>query len=414
MKNKKPSLLGSSLVSVAVATALVALTSQGSLAQKKYDTGASDTEIKIGNIEAYSGPASAYGMIGKTEEAYFKMINDQGGINGRKINFISYDDGYSPPKTVEQARKLIESDEVFLIFNALGTPTQSAVQKYQNTKKVPQLFVATGASKWNDPKEFPWTMGFQPSYRVEARIFAKYILKTRPDAKVAVFYQNDDFGKDYVAGLKDVFGDKASKLIVAEESYETSEPSIDSHIVKLKGTGADVLVNISTPKFAAQTIKKMAEIEWKPMHLMTDVSISIGAVMKPAGLEASEGVLSAGYLKDASDPQWKNDDGMKKFMAFADKYMPGSNISDANMVYGYAAAQTMVQVLKQAGDNLTRENVMKQAASLMDVAPDTLIPGIKINTSSTDFAPVEQLKMMQFKNGQWELFGDIISAETGG
>jgi branched-chain amino acid transport system substrate-binding protein len=414
MKNKKPSLLGSSLVSVAVATALVALTSQGALAQKKYDTGASDTEIKIGNIEAYSGPASAYGMIGKTEEAYFKMINDQGGINGRKINFISYDDGYSPPKTVEQARKLIESDEVFLIFNALGTPTQSAVQKYQNTKKVPQLFVATGASKWNDPKEFPWTMGFQPSYRVEARIFAKYILKTKPDARVAVFYQNDDFGKDYVAGLKDVFGDKASKLIVAEESYETSEPSIDSHIVKLKGTGADVLVNISTPKFAAQTIKKMAEIEWKPMHLMTDVSISIGAVMKPAGLEASEGVLSAGYLKDASDPQWKNDDGMKKFMAFADKYMPGSNISDANMVYGYAAAQTMVQVLKQAGDNLTRENVMKQAASLKDVAPDTLIPGIKINTSSTDFAPVEQLKMMQFKNGQWELFGDIISAETGG
>ena len=260
MKNKKPSLLGSSLISVAAASALVALTSQGALAQKKYDTGASDTEIKIGNIEAYSGPASAYGMIGKTEEAYFKMINDQGGINGRKINFITYDDGYSPPKTVEQARKLIESDEVFLIFNALGTPTQSAVQKYQNTKKVPQLFVATGASKWNDPKEFPWTMGFQPSYRVEARIFAKYILKTKPDAKVAVFYQNDDFGKDYVAGLKDVFGDKASRLIVAEESYETSEPSIDSHIVKLKGTGADVLVNISTPKFAAQTIKKMAEL----------------------------------------------------------------------------------------------------------------------------------------------------------
>jgi branched-chain amino acid transport system substrate-binding protein len=414
MKNKKPASFCSSLISVAAASALVALTSQGALAQKKYDTGASDTEIKIGNIEAYSGPASAYGMIGKTEEAYFKMINDQGGINGRKINFITYDDGYSPPKTVEQARKLIESDEVFLIFNALGTPTQSAVQKYQNTKKVPQLFVATGASKWNDPKEFPWTMGFQPSYRVEARIFAKYILKTKPDAKVAVFYQNDDFGKDYVAGLKDVFGDKASKLIVAEESYETSEPSIDSHIVKLKGTGADVLVNISTPKFAAQAIKKMAEIEWKPMHLMTDVSISIGAVMKPAGLEASEGVLSAGYLKDASDPQWKNDDGMKKFMAFADKYMPGSNISDANMVYGYAAAQTMVQVLKQAGDNLTRENVMKQAASLKDFAPDTLIPGIKINTSSTDFAPVEQLKMMQFKNGQWELFGDIISAETGG
>jgi ABC-type branched-subunit amino acid transport system substrate-binding protein len=398
----------------AAVSAFTVLATQSAFAQKKYDTGASDTEIKIGNIEAYSGPASAYGMIGKTEDAYFKMINDEGGVNGRKINFVTYDDGYSPPKTVEQTRKLIESDEVFLIFNALGTPTQSAVQKYQNTKKVPQLFVATGASKWNDPKEFPWTMGFQPSYRVEARIFAKYILKNKPDAKVALFYQNDDFGKDYVAGIKDIFGDKASQLIIAEESYETSEPSIDSHIVKLKGTGADVLVNISTPKFAAQTIKKMAELQWKPMHLMTDVSISIGAVMKPAGLDASEGVLSAGYLKDASDPQWKSDEGMKKFMAFADKYMPGVNISDANTVYGYAAAQTMVQALKQAGDNLTRENVMKQAASLKDFAPDTLVPGIKINTSATDFAPIEQLKMMQFKNGQWELFGDIISAETGG
>src|SRR6202142_4230786 len=276
MKNKKMSLLASGLISVTAATALAVLTTQGALAQKKYDTGATDTEIKLGNVEAYSGPASAYGVIGKTEDAYFKMINDNGGVNGRKINFISYDDGYSPRKTVEQVRKLIESDEVFLIFNALGTPTQSAVQKYQNTKKVPQLFLATGASKWNDPKDFPWTMGFQPSYRVEARIFAKYILKTKPDAKVAVFYQNDDFGKDYVAGVKDVFGDNASKIIIAEETYETSEPSIDSHIVKLKGTGADVLINISTPKFAAQTIKKLAELQWQPMHLMTDVSISTG------------------------------------------------------------------------------------------------------------------------------------------
>jgi branched-chain amino acid transport system substrate-binding protein len=414
MTNKKPSLLGSSLISIAAATALAVLTTQGALAQKKYDTGATDTEIKIGNVEAYSGPASAYGVIGKTEDAYFKMINDAGGINGRKINFISYDDGYSPPKTVEQTRKLVESDEVLLIFNALGTPTQTAVQKYLNNKKIPQLFLATGASKWNDPKDFPWTMGFQPSYRVEARIFAKYILKNKPGAKVAVFYQNDDFGKDYVAGLKDVFGDKASSLIVAEESYETTEPSIDSHIVKLKGTGADVLVNISTPKFAAQAIKKMAELQWKPMHVMTDVSISIGAVMKPAGFEASEGILSAGYLKDASDPQWASDEGMKKFMAFIEKYMPGANIADANLVYGYAASQTMVQVLKQAGDDLTRANVMKQAASLKDFAPDTTLPGIKVNTSATDFAPIEQLKMMQFKNGKWELFGDIISAEVGG
>jgi branched-chain amino acid transport system substrate-binding protein len=407
MNNKK-------LVLAAAAAAFSLLATQHAFAQKKYDTGASDTEIRIGNVEAYSGPASAYGIIGKTEEAYFRMINDAGGVNGRKINFISYDDGYSPPKTVEQIRKLIESDEVFLVFNALGTPTQTAVQKYHNAKKVPQLFLATGASKWNDPKDFPWTMGFQPSYRVEARIFAKYILKEKPNAKVAIFYANDDFGKDYVAGIREIFGAKASSLIVAEESYETTEPSIDSHIVKLKGTGADVFVNISTPKFAAQAIKKLAELEWRPMHVMTDVSISIGAVMKPAGLDASEGVLSAGYLKDASDPQWKDDEGMKKFLAFSDKYMPGANISDTNLVYGYAAAQTMVQVLKQCGDDLTRENVMKQAASLKDFAADTLIPGIQISTSPTDFAPIEQLKMMQFKSGKWELFGDIISAETGG
>jgi ABC-type branched-subunit amino acid transport system substrate-binding protein len=407
MKNKKLPLL-------AAAAAFTLLATQSAFAEKKYDTGATDTEIKIGNVEAYSGPASAYGIIGKTEEAYFKMINDNGGVNGRKINFISYDDGYSPPKTVEQVRKLIESDEVFLIFNALGTPTQTAVQTYQNAKKVPQLFLATGASKWNDPKAFPWTMGWQPSYRVEARIFAKYILKQKPNAKIAVFYQNDDFGKDYVAGFKEVFGERASSLIVAEESYETTEPSIDSHIVKLKGTGADVFVDITTPKFAAQAIKKMAELEWKPMHLLTDVSVSIGAVMKPAGLEASEGILSAGYLKDASDPQWKDDEGMKQFMAFVDKYMPGANIADANIVYGYGAGQTMVQVLKQCGDELTRANVMKQAANLKDFAPATVIPGVKVNTGPTDFAPIEQLKMMRFTNGKWELFGDIISAEAGG
>ncbi len=396
----------------AISAAALLLTAGSALAQKKYDTGASDTEIKIGNIEAYSGPASAYGIIGKTEEAYFKMINDQGGIKGRKINFITYDDGYSPPKTVEQTRKLVESDEVLFIFNPLGTPTQSAVHKYMNAKKVPQLFIASGSSKWDDVKNFPWTMGYQPSYRSEARIFAKYILTTKPDAKVAVLYANDDFGKDYLLGLKDVFGDKASKLIVAEESYENSEPTIDSHIVKLKGTGADVFVNISTPKFAAQAIKKMHEIGWKPMHLMTDVSISIGAVMKPAGLDASEGVLSAGYLKDAADPQWKDDAGMKKFMAFVDKYMPGANVTDANMVYGYSAAQTMVHVLEKCGDDLTRANVMKQAASIDKFVPDTLLPGVHVKTSAADFAPIEQLKMMKFSNGKWDLFGDVLSAET--
>jgi ABC-type branched-subunit amino acid transport system substrate-binding protein len=404
----------SRLAALSAAAILLAASSSAALAQKKYDSGASDTEIKIGNIMPYSGPASAYSAIGKTEAAYFKMINDQGGINGRKINFISYDDGYSPPKTVEQARKLIESDEVLLIFNALGTPTQNAVQKYHNAKKVPQLFLATGASRWNDPKDFPWTMGFQPSYRVEARIFGKYILRNKPNAKIAVFYANDDFGKDYVAGLKDVFGVLSPRLIIAEESYETSEPSIDNHIVKLKGTGADVLVDISTPKFAAQTIKKMAELEWKPMHLLTDVSVSIGSVMKPAGLEASEGVLSALYLKDASDAQWANNDGMKKFLAFIEKHMPGADIADTNIVYGYTAAQTMVQVLKQAGDNLTRENVMKQAASLKDFVPDTILPGIRINTSAADFAPIEQLQMMRFHGGKWEMFGDIINAEIGG
>ena len=396
----------------AISAAALLLTAGSALAQKKYDTGASDTEIKIGNIEAYSGPASAYGIIGKTEEAYFKMINDQGGIKGRKINFISYDDAYSPPKTVEQTRKLVESDEVLFIFNPLGTPTQSAVHKYMNAKKIPQLFIASGSSKWDDAKNFPWTMGYQPSYRSEARIFAKYILTTKPDAKVAVLYANDDFGKDYLLGLKDVFGDKASKLIVAEESYENSEPTIDSHIIKLKGSGADVLVNISTPKFAAQAIKKMHEIGWKPMHLMTDVSISIGAVMKPAGFDASEGILSAGYLKDASDPQWKDDAGMKKFMAFVEKYIPVENIADANIVYGYSAAQKMVHVLEQCGDDLTRANIMKQAASIKQFVPDTLIPGIHVKTSAADFAPIEQLKMMKFTNGKWDLFGDVLSAET--
>jgi ABC-type branched-subunit amino acid transport system substrate-binding protein len=399
----------------ALSTAIVAFATSGSaFAQKKYDSGATDAEIKIGNTTPYSGPASAYGAIGKAEAAYFKMINDKGGINGRKINFISYDDAYSPPKTVEQTRKLVESDEVLFIFNGLGTATQTAVQKYMNGKKVPQLFVASGASKWNDPKQFAWTMGWQPNYRVEGQIFAKHILKTRPDAKVAVFYANDDFGKDYIDGLRDIFGDRWPKIVAAEESYENSEPSIDSHIVKLKDSGADVLINISTPKFAAQAIKKAAEIGWKPMHVLTNVSISIGTVMKPAGLEASEGALSVGYLKDASDPQWANDEDMKTFMAFADKYMPGANLSDTSLVYGFAVSQTMEQVLRQCGDDLTRENVMKQAASLNDFAPKMLMPGIKVNTSATDFAPIEQLRMMQFKNGRWVFFGDTIGAGAGG
>src|SRR5512140_2107781 len=289
------------LGAIAAALALLAATSSPSFAQKKYDTGASDTEIKIGNIMPYSGPASAYGVIGKTEEAYFRKINAEGGINGRKINFISYDDAYSPPKTVEQARKLVESDEVLIVFNPLGTPPNSAIQKYMNAKKVPQLFVATGATKWNDPKEFPWTMGWQPNYQSESRIYAKYILKEKPDAKIAILYQNDDYGKDYVKGLKDGLGAKAASMIVAEESYETTQPTIDSSIVKLKSTNADVFFNVTTPKFAAQAIKKMAEVEWKPLHFLNNVSSSIGAVMKPAGFENSQGIVSSNYLKDPTD-----------------------------------------------------------------------------------------------------------------
>ncbi|WP_441255710.1 ABC transporter substrate-binding protein [Tardiphaga sp. 285_C5_N1_2] len=397
-----------------VGWALLAASATGALAQKKYDTGASDTEIKIGNIMPYSGPASAYGAIGKTEEAYFKKINAAGGVNGRKINFISYDDAYSPPKTVEQARKLVESDEVLLVFNSLGTPPNSAIQKYMNSKKVPQLFVATGATKWNDPKDFPWTMGWQPNYQSETQIYAKYLLKEKPGAKIAVLYQNDDYGKDYLKGLKDGLGAKAASMIVVEESYETSEPTIDNHIVKLKSLNADVFVNITTPKFAAQAIKKAAEIGWKPMHFLNNVSNSIGSVMKPAGFENSQDIISAAYLKDVADTQWNNDPGMKEFLAFLDKDFPEGNKLDGLIVTGYGVAQTLVEVLKKCGDNLTRENVMKQAASLKDFRTEVLLPGIKINTSATDFAPISQLQLMRFKGDKWELFGEVISADVGG
>jgi branched-chain amino acid transport system substrate-binding protein len=405
-------LSGQQLRIAAFSTAVIAfaLTSGGALAQKKYDTGATDTEIKIGNIMPYSGPASAYGVIGKTEAAYFNKINAEGGINGRKINFISYDDGYSPPKAVEQARKLVESDEVLLIFNPLGTPSNSAIQKYMNAKKVPQLFAASGATKWNDPKDFPWTMGWQPSYQGEAHIYAKYLMKEKPGGKIAILYQNDDFGKDYVKGLRDALGAKSS-MIVAAESYETTEPTIDDHIVKLKASGADVFISITTPKFAAQAIKKVAEIQWTPLHILSNVSASVGGVIQPAGYENSQGILSAAYAKDGADPQWDNDPGMKKFYAFLEKYYPDGNKLDGSVVYGYGAAQTMARVIEMCGDNLTRENVMKQAASLKDFAPDTLLPGVKINTSATDFAPIEQLQMMRFKGEKWDLFGNIISGE---
>jgi ABC-type branched-subunit amino acid transport system substrate-binding protein len=383
-------------------------------AQKKYDTGATDSQIKIGNIMPYSGPASAYAVIGKTETALFQMINDEGGINGRKMAFISYDDGYSPPKTFEQARRLVEDDNVLLIFNSLGTPTNSAIHTYMNEKKVPQVFVATGAAKWNDPKHFPWTMGWQPSYQTEARIYAKYILTEKPGAKIAIMYQNDDYGKDYIKGLKDGLGAKAASMIVGEQSYETTEPTIDSQVVGLQSTGADVFFNVSTPKFAAQAIKRVSEIGWKPLHILNNVSASIGSVMKPAGFERAEDIVSAAYLKDATDPQWKNDADMKAWNAFMEKYLPGGDKSDAGYIVGYSVARTMVQVLKQCGDDLTRQNVMKQAANLRNFEPGLLLPGIAINTSPTDFAPIEQLQLMKFKGQTWQLFGDVISGQAQG
>lgn len=402
------------IAAASLALALIAASASSASAQKKYDTGATDTEIKIGNIMPYSGPASAYGIIGRTEAAYFKKINEEGGINGRKINFISYDDAYSPPKTVEQARKLVESDEVLLIFNSLGTPPNTAIQKYMNSKKVPQLFVATGATKWNDPQNFPWTMGWQPNYQSETQIYAKWLLKNKSDAKIAVLFQNDDYGKDYLKGLKDGLGAKAASMIVIEESYETSEPTIDNHIVKLKSTGADVFMNITTPKFAAQAIKKNAEIGWKPLHFLNNVSASVGSVMKPAGYENGQDIISADYLKDAADPQWAADPGMKDFLAFMDKYFPEGDKLDHGTIVGYAVAQTLVQVLKQCGDDLTRANIMKQAASLKDFRTEVLLPGIQINTSPTDFAPISQLRLEKFKGEKWDLFGDVISADVGG
>ncbi|HZS85317.1 MAG TPA: ABC transporter substrate-binding protein [Stellaceae bacterium] len=379
------------------------------LAQKQYGPGVTDTEIKIGNTMPYSGPASAYGTIGRAEAAYFRMINDQGGINGRKINFISLDDGYSPPKTVEQVRKLVEQENVLLVFQPLGTPSNTAIHKYMNAKKVPQLFVATGATKWGDPQHFPWTMGWQPSYQAEARIYAKYLLQTKPDAKIAVLYQNDDYGKDYLKGLKDGLGDKAAKMIVAEASYEVTDPTVDSQIVSLQGSGADVFFNVATPKFAAQAIRKAYDIGWHPLQLLNNVSISVGSVLTPAGLEKSIGIITADYRKDPADPQWDNDPAMKEWRAFMAKYYPEGDVKDNSNLYGYTVAMTLAQVLKQCGDNLTRENVMKEAAHL-DMSPGTLQPGVKITTSPTDFFPIKQMRLQKFDGKAWVPFGEAIGS----
>ena len=394
---------------LATGTALaLALSVSTASAQKKYDTGASDTEIKIGQTNPFSGPASAYATIGKTQAAYMKMINDQGGVNGRKINLIQYDDAYSPPKAVEQVRKLVESDEVLLTFQLLGTPSNAAVQKYLNAKKVPQLFAATGASKFTDPKNFPWTMGFNPNYFVEGRIYGQYIIKEHPNAKVGVLYQNDDLGKDYLNGIKAGLGDKAAKMIVAEASYEVSDPTIDSQILKIKDAGADLFFSATTPKQAAQAIKKIHELNWNPVHILDINATSVGAVMKPAGLEASKGVISVNYGKDPLDPTWKDDPGMKKYFEFMAKYYPDGDKDLSFNSYGYSTSQLMIYVLQKCGDNLTRENVMKQATSLKDVVLDLSLPGIVANTSPTDYRVNKQLQMMRFNGERWELFGPIL------
>ncbi|MEO6408095.1 MAG: ABC transporter substrate-binding protein [Burkholderiaceae bacterium] len=391
-----------------VAGLSLALAASGAIAQKKYDPGADDKEIKVGHIGPYSGPASAYGTIGKAIGAYFEKVNAEGGVNGRKIKFVTLDDGYNPAKTVEMARKLVEEDEVLLVFNSLGTPSNTAIHKYMNTRKVPQLFVATGATKWGDPKNFPYTMGWQPSYQAEGKIYAAHILETKPNAKIGVLYQNDDYGRDYLKGLEDGLGAKAATMIVAKVTYEVTDPTVDSQMVTLKASGADTFFNITTPKFAAQAIKKAAEIGWKPTHYLNNVSSSVASVMTPAGLENGVGLMTAQYGKDPTDPQWANDPGMKDWTEFMKKYYPTGSLTDTFNVYGYGVAQTLVQVLKQCGDTLTRDNVMKQAASL-DYAPPTALPGIRIKTGPDDFFPYENQQLSRFDGKTWVLFGKVYS-----
>ena len=387
-------------------TACIAM--PAALAEKKYGPGASDTEIKIGSTNPYSGPASAYGTIGRAESAYFKMINDKGGINGRKINFISLDDGYSPPRTVEQVRKLVEQEQVLFLAGTLGTPPNSAIHKYVNAKGVPHIFVNTGATKWGDPKNFPWTMGFNLNYQAEGHIYAAYILENKPDAKIAILYQNDDYGKDYVKGLKDGLGDKAAKMIVAETSYEVTDPTVDSQIVTLKASGADTFFNVTTPKFAAQAIRKVYDMGWRPLHILNQVSASVGAVLTPAGLDKSGGLITANYVKDPADPQWLNDPGFKEYAAWFKKYYPEGDINDVFNVSGYLIAQGVVHVLKACGDDLTRENVMKQMSSIKDLQMAMMLSGIKWNTSASDYFLIESAQLFRFDGKEWVGFGKII------
>ncbi|WP_426437104.1 ABC transporter substrate-binding protein [Bradyrhizobium genosp. P] len=394
-----------------MATAMVVILAafQAGAAEKRYSTGASDTEIKIGNTMPYSGPASAYSTMGKAEAAYFRKINEEGGINGRNINFISYDDAYSPPKAVEQARKLVESDEVLLMFSPQGTPSNTAMHKYLNIKKVPHIFVASASSKWNDPKQFPWTMGFATDYQSEGSIYASYVLKEKADSKIAVLYQNDDFGKELLRGLKSGLGEKSS-MIAAEASYEVSDPTVESQIVTLRHSGADVLMIFVSPKFGAQSIRRVAEIGWKPLIILDSTASSVGSVMIPAGLQNAQNVMSATYQKDALDPQWNDDPGMKRYKEFVAKYLPDANLADSVLATGYMLSQGLVQVLKQCGDDLTRENVMRQAQNLKAATSDVLIPGIDMNTGPTDFQPLKRMQLMRFEGERWHLVGDVVSA----
>jgi ABC-type branched-subunit amino acid transport system substrate-binding protein len=388
----------------------LALLAGVALAEKKYGPGVTDTEIRIGQTIPYSGPGSSYATIGRAQAAYFTKVNAEGGIDGRRVTLLSLDDGYSPPRTVEQVRRLVEQEQVLLIFSAVGTPTNAAVQKYLNAKKVPQLFAASGGSEFGDPAHFPWTIGWRANYRSEARIYAKYILRTRPAARIAVLYQNDDLGKDYLKGLQEGLGDKAARMIVAQASYEVTDPTVDSQIVTLKGSGADTLLNFSTPKAAAQAIRKVHDIGWQPLHFVANVGSSVASVLKPAGLDKSVGLLTAAFLKDPTDAQWRNDAGYKDWMAFMKQYYPEGDLADFYNVYAYGLAQTLVHVLKQCGDELTRENVMRQAANLKNLELPMLLPGVKINTSPTDFYPIEQMQLQRFDGKQWILFGDLIDA----
>ena len=394
---------------LAAAGALVLLLAFPAAAQKRYGPGVSDSEIKLGQTMPYSGPASAYASVGLAEAAYLKMVNEQGGVNGRKINLVSLDDGYSPPRTVEQTRRLIEDEQVLAIVGSLGTAANSAIEKYLNQKKVPHVFLSTGATKWGDPEHFPWTMGWQPNYQLEGRIYAKYLLQNRPNAHVAVLFQNDDYGKDYVKGFRDGLGEQADKLIVAQTSYEVTDPTVDSQIVSLQSSGADAFYDITTPKFAAQAIRKVYDIGWRPLHLLNSVGSSTGAVMKPAGIDRSQGIISAHYQKDATDPRWRDDAGMKEYLAFMKNYLPNVDTADGGTYSGYNIAHTLVQVLKQCDDDLTRENFMRQAANLRDVELPMLLPGIKVNTGPKNFFPVNQMQLVRFQGDGWLLFGDVMS-----